>query len=232
MSNSYTKTAFELTMLPDEFKLLKEVVSVSEMLAWHETSNEDLPAKFDECSQAFRDLFPAVNGNSFERFLELFDDPDYPVLDFDIDQQGAHDDGQVSVVFTGEQFSPEVAASVIQRVCRSALPCGFDYAFDHDKLRLGELGGGFTVVTAEDVSFGTTSQSIDRALARFDDEGSDGFVLVIRNSEHGLSFWNVHDGFGRLRLATVFSEREAAAFDIPFADDQPEWLAMPAPLSP
>jgi len=29
----------------------------------------------------------------------------------------------------------------------------------------------------------------------------------------------------------VFSEAEAANFDIPIADDQPEWLALPAPLS-
>jgi hypothetical protein len=30
--------------------------------------------------------------------------------------------------------------------------------------------------------------------------------------------------------ATVFSESEAAKFDMPIAADQPEWLAMPAPL--
>jgi len=50
------------------------------------------------------------------------------------------------------------------------------------------------------------------------------------SSEPGLSFWNNEDGFGSLARATVFSETEAAKFDLPIADDQPEWLAMPAPL--
>ena len=61
-------------------------------------------------------------------------------------------------------------------------------------------------------------------------EGAFGFVLAIRDRELGSSFWNNRDGFGRLRDATVFTEAEAAAFDVPIADDEPEWLAMPAPL--
>ena len=71
---------------------------------------------------------------------------------------------------------------------------------------------------------------LDRAIARASDEGADGFVLATRNGEPGLSFWNNEDGFGSLARATVFSETEAAKFDLPIADDQPEWLAMPAPL--
>ena len=61
-------------------------------------------------------------------------------------------------------------------------------------------------------------------------DGAFGFVLATRDREHGLSSWNNHNGFGALRDATVFSEEEAGAFDVPIADDEPEWLAMPAPL--
>lgn len=57
------------------------------------------------------------------------------------------------------------------------------------------------------------------------DEGRSGFVLATRDPEHGLSFWNNETGFGRLAEATVFSEAEAAAFDKPIAQDEPEWLA-------
>lgn len=61
-------------------------------------------------------------------------------------------------------------------------------------------------------------------------DGAFGFVLAIRDHRHGLSFWNHAYGFGPLFNATVFGEAEAAMFDLPAADDQPEWLALPAPL--
>lgn len=62
-------------------------------------------------------------------------------------------------------------------------------------------------------------------------DGAFGFVLATRDRAHGLSFWSNADGFGALRDATVFSEDKAGVFDVPIADDEPEWLAMPAPLS-
>lgn len=71
---------------------------------------------------------------------------------------------------------------------------------------------------------------LDRALGRIRDEGADGFVLATRHAGHGLSFWNDINGFDRLARARVFSEAEAAAFDISTATSQAEWLAMPVPL--
>ena len=61
--------------------------------------------------------------------------------------------------------------------------------------------------------------------------GEYGFVLATYDRAHGLSFWNVDFGFGPLFSATVFGEGEVAVVDLPIADDQAEWLAMPAPLS-
>ncbi len=63
-------------------------------------------------------------------------------------------------------------------------------------------------------------------------EGAFGFVLATRDLAHGLSFWNEAYGFGPLFNATVFTEAGAAVLDVPIADDEPEWLAMPAPLQP
>ncbi len=71
-----------------------------------------------------------------------------------------------------------------------------------------------------------TSDTADAAA-----EGEFGFVLATRDPAHGLSFWNNDYGFGPLFNATVFSEAEAAEFSVPIADDEPEWLALPAPLS-
>lgn len=124
----------------------------------------------------------------------------------------------------------ETAAKLIQRCAPSALPFGFEWASDCDRLRAGEFGGGYVAITADTIEYGHTSLMLDRAIARASDEGADGFVLATRNGEPGLSFWNNEDGFGSLARATVFSETEAAKFDLPIADDQPEWLAMPAPL--
>ena len=61
-------------------------------------------------------------------------------------------------------------------------------------------------------------------------DGAFGFVLTTRDHAHGLSFWNNDYGFGPLFNATVFSEAQAGIFDVPIADDEPEWLAMPIPL--
>ena len=61
-------------------------------------------------------------------------------------------------------------------------------------------------------------------------EGGYGFVLATRDRTHGLSFWSSNSGFGPLFNATVFSKAEAGTLDVPIADDQPEWLAIPAPL--
>lgn len=60
-------------------------------------------------------------------------------------------------------------------------------------------------------------------------DGEFGFVLAVQDRRHGLSFWRNEGGFGNLSSATVFSAAEAATFDVPIAE-QPEWLAMPAPL--
>lgn len=62
-------------------------------------------------------------------------------------------------------------------------------------------------------------------------DGAFGLVLATRDHQHGLSFWNNDFGFGPLFNAAVFSEAEVATFDVPIADDEPEWLALPVPLS-
>ena len=68
----------------------------------------------------------------------------------------------------------------------------------------------------------------DTAAAAAD--GTFGFVLATRDRTHGLSFWSNEYGFGPLFNATVFTEAEASDFDVPIADNEPEWLALPAPL--
>lgn len=233
MANSYTKAAFGLTVTAAEAALLAKAIEAADYLADGEDDPAARTARFAALGADFAAVFPPTDEDAFAGFLELFDDADYPYLGCDIDLGKADAAGRVEVYVCGEQFDVGVAAELLFRVCRSALPFGFEYAFDCDKLRAGEFGGGYVLITADHVHFNGTATLLDRALARAHGDASvDGFVLATRNREHGLSFWSNEAGFGPLSQATVFTEREAGEYDVPIADDQPEWLALPAPRHP
>lgn len=75
---------------------------------------------------------------------------------------------------------------------------------------------------------GTFTERRDEILAaQSQDEDLRPLVIAKRDVEHGLDFWNNDAGFGRLADATVFTPAEAAEFDLPIADDEPEWLTLP-----
>ena len=230
MSNSYTKAAFGLAVTTAEAGLLRRVVTAIEMIGDFNISVDVLEAHYATVGADFAALFPRTELSPFDGLLDLFPDENYPMLDFDIAFGEPDAEGQVVIFLSGEQFGIETAANLIQRCARSALPFGFEWASDHDRLRAGEFGGGYVVITEATIEYGSTGRMLDRALDRTRDEGADGFVLAIQHAEHGLSFWNGTDGFGRLSRARIFSEAEAANFDVPIARDKPEWLAMPAPL--
>ena len=51
------------------------------------------------------------------------------------------------------------------------------------------------------------------------------------HEDEGLLFWNENDGFGSLEAARVYTEEQARDVDLPIADNQPEWLALPSSLT-
>lgn len=232
MSNNYTKASFILSVLPDEAELLQLAKDASNMLENNDDEALGRQEAYDQLGPAFAAAFPPTADDPFGGFLAMFDDADFPVLDCRIDVDDTPNEaGSISVFFHGDQVSIDAVALLIFATCKSALPCGFEYALDCDRLRPGEFGGGYAAITAAGVTFGHSGRQLERALERDTDEGADGFVLTTRHPEYGLSFWNNDSGFGRLRDATVFTEAEAATFNTPIADDEPEWLAMPAPLT-
>lgn len=230
MSNSYTKAAFGISVTLSEADFLRRVVGAIELIGDAEIGIEALEAHYRGMGDDFFARFPRTPQSAFDGLLDLFPDQNYPSLDFDIDFGTPDAAGQVVLFFSGGQFGVETAAKLIQLCAPSVLPFGFEFALDCDRLRAGEFGGGYVAITADRIEYGHTAQMLDRAIGRALDEGADGLVLATRDAEHGLSFWSNEDGFGRLAQATVFSEAEAAKFDVPIAADQPEWLAMPAPL--
>jgi hypothetical protein len=230
MSNSYTKAAFGLVVTPAEADLLRRVVGAIEMIGDADIGIDRLEAHFATLGADFAALFPRTEHNPFDGLLNLFPDVNYPMLDFEIDVGEPDPEGRVIVFFSGEQFGIETAANLIQICARSALPFGFEWATDHDRLRAGEFGGGYVVITEANIEYGSTGRMLDRALMRAQGEGADGFALAVRHAEYGLSFWNGTAGFDRLALARVFSEAEAGSFELPATNGELEWLAMPAPL--
>ena len=230
MSNSYTKAAFDLTVTVAEADMLRRVIAAVELIDGTEARSDVRDAHYASLGPDFAALFPRSDEDPFAGLLDLFEHPQHPYFDFDVAFSEADQLGRMLATFSGEQFGIDVAAKLIQRCARSALPFGFEWASDCDRLRTGEFGGGYVIITEHRISYGHTTQLLDRAIARARDEGADGFVLAIRDPKHGLSFWNDDAGFDRLSRARVFSEAEAANRDVPLAHDHPEWLAMPAPL--
>ena len=229
MANSYVQAAFAVTMTLADAELIGKAEDALDILELHERGCDDpaLAAAFAALGDTFAAVFPPRDGRPFAGFLALFEDPDYPYLNADISIGEADENGLVTVFFSGDQINVDNVAELIFRCAKSALPCGFQYAWTCDKLRIDEFGGAAVAITEQGVEYYSTSHILDRALSNARDEAASSFVLATRDPAHGLSFWNTDDGFGSLACATVFSEAEAAVFDKPIASDELEWLTLP-----
>ena len=233
MSNSYTKAAFAVRMTVSDATVIDAAQRAVDILDTN-SDDDELKAAYADLGPAFAAVFPPTGDNDFGSFLDIFDDSAFPYLDCEIEIGDGDDYGMCEVIFSGDQFGVGQVAQLLFLAAKSALPCGFEYAMDCDRLRLGEFGGGCVAITDAGVTFFGTSRMLDWMLERASgtaDDGVNGFVLSIRDAGHGLSFWNNDTGFGRLADATLFSDTEASAFDKPIAGDKPKWLAMPAPLA-
>lgn len=231
MANHFTKASFVLTVTDAEAAVLRDIDEATEIADDSGLEQDQRAAAYARLDEGFRSCFPPTEADVFGGFRAIFGDCEYPRLGFSLQVDPPDETGQCKVWLHGDQVDVEMAALLLQAIAKSALPFGFEYALDCDRLRPGEFGGGYVVVREDGLEFGGSSRLLDRAIARGHHEGIDGYVLATREPEAGLLFWNTASGFGALAAATVFSEAEAANFDIPLAADQPEWLAMPAPLS-
>ncbi len=234
MADYFTKASFTITVTETEADILRRIDDAIAIIEDKELDPTELEARFRSLGPAFAECFQPKDADIFSSFLSMFPDPDYPRLGFSLSIDiidPADDSGLRRLWFHGEQMDVEVAANLIHTVARSALPFGFEYAIDCSRMRIGEFGGGFAAIREDGIEFGNSAQGLERALTRLPDDPHHGLVIAIRDREEGLLFWNSDTGFGSLETATVFSETEAATYDLPIADDQPEWLPMPSPLA-
>ncbi|PTD15894.1 hypothetical protein CV103_21430 [Sphingomonas fennica] len=231
MANHFTKASFTLAVTAAEAEVVRRVDDAIDALDDASLEPEQRAARFAALGPAFAASFAPTDADPFSGFVGIFPDPDYPRLGFTLQVDSAGADDRVGVWIHGDQVDIEAAAGLIQAAAKSALPFGFEYALDCDRMRPCEFGGGFVVIRADDIEFGGSARGLEKALSRRPDEAENGLVIATRDAEEGLLFWNSDTGFGALETATVFSDAEAANADLPIADDQPEWLALPPPLA-
>lgn len=231
MANHYVKASFMLTVTDAEAAVLARIDEAIEIVSDPDIEDDERTAAFGTLGEAFAATFPPTEADIFGGFLAIFSDPAFPGLGLSLHIDPSDDSGKRQASLYGDQVDIEATAALIQAVAKSALPFGFEYCLDCDRLRPGQFGGGYVVIREAALEFGGSARSLQRALERGHREGVDGYVLTIRDPEEGMLFWNNDSGFGELATATVFSEAEANGYDIVIADDQPEWLDLPPPLA-
>ena len=163
MSNTYTKAAFTLLMSREDATLLRTAQQAVDILDTN-GDDADLAAGYDTLGDRFHAVFPAQGPHRFGSFLTLFDDWHFPYLDATIEIDDDPAEAQVQVTFSGDQFGVAQVAELIFRGCKSALPCGFAWSYDADRLRVGEFGGGCVVITEAGVTYHNTGEILAAAL--------------------------------------------------------------------
>ncbi|MCP5400479.1 MAG: hypothetical protein H6921_14755 [Sphingomonas sp.] len=175
MANNYLKLSFTISPTPQEAELLDECHELSIELG--DLDEETLKDRYDSMSNAFKAAFPLMpsetafpdyagrgelppahateqEGDPFASFRDLFSDGDFP--SFDCEYFGDH--GEVgSYLIAGTQADPYAIARLIQKCAPSVLPFGFEWSQDCNRLRPDEFGGGYYVVTPDEIIGGGTS---------------------------------------------------------------------------
>jgi hypothetical protein len=163
MANTYVKAAFTIFMSRQDASIIRDAEKACEIIN-AAGGAIDLAPDYDRLGLPFRNAFPARDGNPFGAFFAIFDDPVYPMFDCDIAYGLPDATGTCEVTFCGDQFGVEQVAMLLFAGCKSALPCAFEYAYDCDRLNIGEFGGGAAVITAQGVTHYATARLIHQAL--------------------------------------------------------------------
>lgn len=227
MANNYIHAAFAVTIRASEAELIAAAETAIDAIE-EDLQGEDRREAYNALGPAFADAFPPTSDDPFSGFMPIFPDKDFPCLDATITIEDGQDHTTRVVTFSGDQFGIEQVANLLFACAKSALPIGFEYAYTCDKLRNDEFGGGAVIIKTDGIAYHSTHAIVSNALSAQPHAETARLVLTTRDAEHGLLFWNNEAGFGNFASATLFTEAEAAGFEVPIALDEPEWLACPA----
>jgi hypothetical protein len=164
VSNSYVSTAFVITTTEAEANLACLCFAQSEML--RDRQDADRAERALDLEPAFVAAFPPLAeaaDDSLSGFKDVFEDEDYFELGCTIEPELCAD-GNTDLWIAGHQIQVETVARILQRSCPSALPFAFEWACYSDRLRRDEFGGGYAIVTPNEIRIVTTSDLIKLAL--------------------------------------------------------------------
>lgn len=221
MADYYTQTAFALRVDEVEAQILPEIDEVLDAIQSGFENPEAALAFWTSCSERFRQMFPADDPSEpFGRLTGLFSDETYPSHGAEItcSPDPASDGGAILDV-SGDSVDPYALAGLLRIVFPSALPFRFGWAETCSRMRVASFGGGFLEVAGDRIiPLHSLGQDLDRQH----------LVIVVKDPACGLMFWNNEAGFGPLKTATVFTQREADAARLPYAGGiAPGWLELP-----
>ena len=221
MADYYTQTSFAIHVSEDEAALINEIDPLLRALADGFETAAEAEAAYAATSAQFQAAFPkGADGDPFFELTSLFDDPTWPTIGCDMETRSDSErPGYLQLWVNGDDVRPFDLAALLQRVCPSALPFRFGWAYTCSRHRIDAFGGGYMEVGAN---------GIIRLIDPDDPVAVKRLVLAARDVEDGLTFWNNDTGFGALVSATVFGEAEAQKAILPVGADRSEWLELPA----
>ncbi|WIW89620.1 hypothetical protein K3M67_06590 [Sphingobium sp. V4] len=172
MPNPFLQTAFAIPLTPDEAVLLEECFTVAAELSsdFAEISTDGmqtLKSYYASRSEPFRITFPKKpeEDDPFAGFFDLWSGDGF--LGFDADLSIRRDpEGKPQFAFiSGDDVDVHSIASLIQKVCKSALPFGFQWAesYEDDDYSTA-FGGGYYVISDADIFGGPTRSLMDDML--------------------------------------------------------------------
>lgn len=171
MPNYYLQTVFNIPVTAEEATLLEECFAVSIHLC---ENLAELPANgmqavkdyYASRSEAFRTTFPTKpeEEDPFAGFFDLWSDPCNPAFDADLSIRNDSEDKHPLALISGHEVDVHALASLIQKVCKSALPLGFQWANVADRDVPDAFGGGYYVITDREIFGGSTSWLMDETL--------------------------------------------------------------------
>lgn len=177
MANHFLEASFQIRVTVAEATLLEECFETADIISsgFADIGHDELETAticYAARSDAFRAAFPERDGEEdpFADFLDLWSDPDFPSFDADLTIGKTDNDAARIAFVSGFQVDVEALATLIQTVCKSALPFGFEWAARCDRLRPGEFGGGYFVITDAEITGSSTGWLMQNALSAADAE--------------------------------------------------------------
>jgi len=167
MPNPFLQTAFAIPLTPDEAALLEECFTVAAELCsdFAEIPTDGMQtvrAYYASRSEPFRITFPKKleEDDPFAGFFDFWSGDGFFGFDADLNIRRDPEGKPQFAFISGDDVDVHSIASLIQKVCKSALPFGFQWAdsYEDDDYSTA-FGGGYYVISDAEI-FGRPPRSL------------------------------------------------------------------------